>query len=265
MTGHYCTTGPAPGHVAPQGEVGALPALKLQDTLGAGTQAQLQHVCEGRDPGKDQSYFLAAVREAQLQGVWFPVGQFLKSEVRAMAYDLGLPNAARKDSQGICFLGKVDINRFLAQYIPEQPGPILHAEDGRELGRHQGLHNYTIGQRKGIGVPSNADHQRYVVVGKDYERGALLIAFESTQAPGLWTRKLTVGDVNCFGPAFSQIEHLQARTRYRDPKVKVCAQPIGASGNRFELHFKEPQRALASGQMVAFYDGSRLAGGAFYE
>ena len=121
---------------------------------------------EGLDPNKDQSFFLCLVKRENLSKVLFPLGEITKKDVRRIASDIGLPNAQRKDSQGICFLGSsnVNINQFLEKYIPDMPGDIANLE-GKILGKHRGLHRYTIGQRKGIDIPSNCDFEHYVVKG----------------------------------------------------------------------------------------------------
>ncbi|MGB0257544.1 MAG: tRNA 2-thiouridine(34) synthase MnmA, partial [Coraliomargarita sp.] len=132
---------------------------------------------EGADSNKDQTYFLALLRQQQIQRALFPVGELKKPEVRDLAAKHGLPNATKKDSQGICFLGDMNINRFLEHYIEDKPGNIVNPE-GKVLGQHRGLHRYTMGQRRGIGVPSNTDNEFYVVVGFNMERNELIVAFD---------------------------------------------------------------------------------------
>ena len=112
---------------------------------------------QGLDDNKDQTYFLALLRQNQIKRALFPVGELQKSAVRALAKKHQLPNADKKDSQGICFLGDMNISRFLEHYIEDKPGDIVNSE-GKVLGRHRGLHRYTTGQRRGIGVPSNTDN-----------------------------------------------------------------------------------------------------------
>ena len=147
---------------------------------------------EGADGNKDQTYFLAMLDQAQLADARFPIGDLPKPEVRRLAAAAGLPNAAKKDSQGICFIGQVKMQDFLREYVPDAPGPIVRATDGTVLGEHHGLHYFTLGQRKGIGVPSNTDGQAYVVVGKRAEDRALLVAFDGPAAPGLFTTEVRV-------------------------------------------------------------------------
>jgi tRNA-specific 2-thiouridylase len=222
-------------------------------------------VLAGTDPNKDQSYFLALVRQDNLRRAWFPVGHLLKPQVRELARQAGLPNAERKDSQGICFLGRVPINAFLENYIHDQPGPIV-STDGRTLGAHRGLHRYTLGQRHGIGVPSNTDHKAYVVVAKDRECNALVIAFDEPDAPGLWGREFSLRDLHWTNqpPTKAELQTLQARPRYRDTQVPVTLTINADDSSRAKLIFAQPQRALAPGQIVAFYQGEKLLGGAFY-
>jgi tRNA-specific 2-thiouridylase len=214
---------------------------------------------EGIDPNKDQSYFLAMMRPDQVACARFPIGGITKPEVRALARKHGLPNAERKDSQGICFLGKVRINDFLAQYIPNRPGPILNLQN-QIIGEHLGLHRYTIGQRKGIGIPSNCDHEAYVVVAKDLESNTLRVAFDHNTTPGLYCNHVDVHGLSAITEAFWDQPFSHCRVRYRDPRVEVSRfEPI--EPGRYRLHFATPQRALAPGQVMAFHEGPRLLGG----
>jgi tRNA-specific 2-thiouridylase len=220
----------------------------------------LSLVKEGLDPNKDQSYFLALTEPEQIRHATFPIGSLEKPEVRAIAQKAGLANANRKDSQGICFLGKVNINDFLREYIPDRPGPIVNLE-GKTLGEHQGLHHYTIGQRKGIGIPSNNDFKAYVVVAKDLETNELVVAFDEADTPGLYTESVTVRLPNYHLGSLADNPPAQCRVRYRDPRIGI--QKIETlSDEVFEVHFEKPQRALASGQILAFYEGPLLLGGA---
>src|SRR5262249_42542349 len=114
---------------------------------------------EGADKNKDQSYFLALLSQEQLRDARFPIGDLEKPQLRALAREAGLPTADKKDSQGICFIGEVKMQDFLRAYVPDAPGPIVRAADENVLGEHRGLHFYTLGQRKNIGIPSNTDHE----------------------------------------------------------------------------------------------------------
>ena len=147
---------------------------------------------EGVDKNKDQSYFLALLDQPQLRDARFPIGHLEKPELRQLAREAGLATAEKKDSQGICFIGEVKMHDFLRAYVPEKPGPILRAGDEQVLGEHRGLHYFTLGQRKGIGIPSNTDGQAYVVVGKRAPDNALLVAFDQLGAPGLFQHHVDV-------------------------------------------------------------------------
>lgn len=217
---------------------------------------------EGADAGKDQSYFLALMTPEQLVAARFPIGDLTKAKVRDMAREAGLPVHGKKDSQGICFLGKVNIQSFLSEYIPDAPGPI-ETTDGRVIGEHSGLHHFTIGQRKGIGVPSNTDNEFFVVAGKDHDRNALVVAFDSDQTSPLYTDEAIVDRFSwlCPPPAEETLS-LDVRVRYRDDRTPV-AMTFRGDGSA-HLRFAEIQRGLASGQILAVYDGGRLIGGAVF-
>ncbi|HEX2099918.1 MAG TPA: tRNA methyl transferase PRC-barrel domain-containing protein, partial [Candidatus Synoicihabitans sp.] len=217
---------------------------------------------EGADPNKDQSYFLALLSQEQLADARFPIGDLLKPELRRLAREAGLPTADKRDSQGICFIGQVKMQDFLRHYVPDHPGPIVRATDGVVLGEHRGLHLFTLGQRKGIGVPSNTDHRAYVVVGKRASDHALLVAFDAPDAPGLFTREVRVHHLRWNAVAPTTACALEGRVRYRDPRVPLEFVPE-ADGSAL-IRFRTPQRALASGQVLALYDGPRLLGGGVY-
>ncbi len=217
---------------------------------------------EGADKNKDQSYFLALLTQEQLAFARFPIGEIAKPDLRALAREASLPTAAKKDSQGICFIGEVKMADFLRAYVPEHPGPIIRAEDGRVLGEHRGLHYYTIGQRRGIGIPSNTDHRAYVVVGKRASDHALLVAFDGPEAPGLWTNSARVHSLSWVGDAPLSDAVPEARVRYRDPRVSARF-TLGLGGTA-QLDFTTPQRALAAGQILALHAGERLLGGAVF-
>jgi len=217
---------------------------------------------EGLDRNKDQSYFLALLGQDQIRDARFPIGDIEKPETRRIAAEAGLATAAKKDSQGICFIGEVRMGDFLRAYVPDRPGAIVRASDGRELGRHKGLHYYTLGQRRGIGVPSNADHERYVVVGKRASDNALLVAFDQPGAPGLFQSEVRVHSLSWTGDPVPAPQRLEGRVRYRDPRVALDFHP--EDGRTALIRFERPQRALASGQVLALYDGPRLLGGGVY-
>jgi len=219
-------------------------------------------VLEARDLNKDQTYFLSLLSQEQLQGALFPVGDLEKTELRRLAREAGLATADKKDSQGICFIGEVRMADFLRAYVPDRPGPIVRASDGCQLGRHRGLHYFTLGQRRGIGVPSNTDNERYVVVGKRGPDDALLVAFDKPGAPGLFQAEVSVHSLSWTGEPVDGARDLEGRVRYRDPRVRLRFEPRGDGTAR--VVFATAQRALASGQVLALYEGTRLLGGAVY-
>lgn len=218
---------------------------------------------EGADKNKDQSYFLALLSQAQLADARFPIGDLPKPELRRLAREAGLATADKKDSQGICFIGEVKMHDFLKAYVPDAPGPIVRAADGRELGAHRGLHFYTLGQRKGIGIPSNTDNEAYVVVGKRATDRALLVAFDHPDAPGLFQSEIRVHGLSWIVDPITSERALEGRVRYRDPRVPLHLTPTGSE--TAVVRFAQPQRGLASGQILALYEGEQLLGGGVYD
>lgn len=219
-------------------------------------------ILRGVDPNKDQTYFLAMMRPEQAAIARFPIGHLLKPELRDLARELGLKTAEKKDSQGICFIGEVKMEDFLRTFVEDQPGPIVNLE-GKVLGEHRGLHLYTLGQRKGIGVASNLYKQAYVVVAKRQATNELVIAIEREDTPLLWARRCTLTSISSTGPDLSQARLLNAQPRYRCPAGLADFKPLG--DGRAELVYNEPQRALTPGQICALYDGDLLLGGAVFE
>lgn len=220
---------------------------------------------EGADPRKDQTYFLALLEQDQLAGARFPIGHLTKPELREIARAAGLPNATKKDSQGICFIGQVKMQDFLREYVPDQPGPIVRAADESVLGEHRGLHYFTLGQRKGIGVPSNTDGKAYVVVGKRAADQALLVAFDEPRAPGLFTTAVRIRSLRWNTPSPPRTPcALEGKVRYRDPHVALQFEPDPADPTRASITFATPQRGLAAGQILALYQRNRLLGGGVY-
>lgn len=219
-------------------------------------------ILRGADPNKDQTYFLALINQFQAAHGYFPVGEIMKPEVRSIAKRFNLPTAEKKDSQGICFIGQVKMSDFLRHYVPDNPGDIVDTE-GNKKGEHNGLHLFTIGQRKGHGVASPREGIAYVVVGKDLENNRLIVGYEDLNTPGLYTREAIVGSLSNIDPGFTFEGRLEAQPRYR-----ALAEPAIATrldDGRIHLSFTRLQRALAIGQVCAFYNEGRLLGGGFFE
>ncbi len=214
----------ATGHYARRVEIGA-----LHRSLEPGDAADPAIRCSrARTKTRTSPTFSPCSTRSRLRDARFPIGHLAKPELRRLAREAGLATADKKDSQGICFIGEVKMQDFLRAYVPDAPGPIVRANDGRELGRHRGLHYYTLGQRKGIGVPSNTDHEAYVVVGKRAADRALLVAFDHPDAPGLFQREVRVHSLSWTGePDRHAARTLEGRVRYRDPRVALEFIPEG--------------------------------------
>ncbi len=217
---------------------------------------------KGADPGKDQSYFLHAVAEDALAETVFPLGKFVKDEVRQIARDRGLVVHDKKDSTGICFIGERPFQEFLSTYIPANPGPIRSVA-GREVGTHSGLMYYTLGQRQGLGIGGRKDvgDLPWYVVDKNLADNTLIV--DQGDSTRLLSASLTGTEVSWIGAAPEGIEgglDLGARIRYRQEDQPCTVRLTGA--NQLEVKFEQPQRAVAPGQFVVFYAGDRCLGGA---
>ena len=210
----------------------------------------------GLDKGKDQSYFLYRVTEDALRHSLMPIGELQKTEVRRLAKKLGLATADKKDSQGICFVGKVGIKEFLLNELGPQPaGPIID-QAGREIGQHDGALFYTIGQRHGLNVGGGLP---YYVARKDMKTNTIYVTTNLDDA-GLWTTGARLADLHWInGPASiktaSSATAYTARLRYRGPLVPVKELQDG------NLLLDQPQRGLAPGQSAVLYAGERCLGG----
>jgi tRNA-uridine 2-sulfurtransferase len=216
---------------------------------------------KGLDPSKDQSYFLHRLNQAQLAKTLFPVGHLHKTEVRRIANEAGLPNHAKRDSTGICFIGERPFREFLSRYLPREPGPIVTPE-GRHVGEHQGLMYYTIGQRQGLGIGGRRDavHAPWYVAGKDLATNTLTVV-QGHDHEFLLKRNLRAADASWIGgepPSGERIE-LGAKTRYRQAD-SACDLKI-AGRDAFELEFAAPQWAVTPGQSAVVYRGDVCLGG----
>ena len=251
-------TAVATGHYARRIDVAGL----AEPGPGATPPATTYGLFEGADKNKDQSYFLALLSQTQLRAARFPIGDLPKPKLRELAAEAGLPTAEKKDSQGICFIGEVKMQDFLKAYVPEKPGPIVRATDEQIIGEHRGLHYYTIGQRKGIGIPSNTENKAYCVVGKRASDHALLVAFDEPQAPGLWTTQSRVHSLSFINEPITEATQIECRVRYRDPRVAIEFAP--AADGTAAIQFATPQRAIAPGQIMALYRGEQLLGGSVF-
>ncbi|MDB5164298.1 MAG: tRNA (5-methylaminomethyl-2-thiouridylate)-methyltransferase [Candidatus Saccharibacteria bacterium] len=206
-----------------------------------------------RNAAKDQTYFLYRVTEAALQKTLFPIGEFkTKAEVRALAKKFGLSTAAKKDSQGICFVGEIGIKEFLQNYVTTEPGAIID-QQGKVIGEHEGAIFYTIGQRHGLNVGGGLP---YYVVGKDMKKNEVYVTTDLNDAK-LWHTEIPVTDIHWInGPPINQ--PLQVRTRYRGPLLD-CS--IDRQGKAWVIKTKDEVRAIAPGQSAVIYSGQQVLGG----
>jgi tRNA-specific 2-thiouridylase len=220
------------------------------------------------DASKDQSYFLHRLNQAQLSKTLFPLGEIHKTEVRKIAEQLKLPNATKKDSTGICFIGERPFREFLNRYLSYQPGPMKTA-DGDIVGEHVGLSFYTLGQRKGIGLGGIKAHQNadgnseaWYVARKDVENNTLYIV-QGHAHPWLQSSQLTASQTSWVAGSAPAMQQLSAKTRYRQADLPCSFSSSGQE--HFELHFNQPQWAVTPGQSAVLYDGDICLGGGIIE
>jgi len=216
------------------------------------------------DATKDQSYFLHRLNQAQLSKTLFPLGEIPKTEVRKIAEKLALPNAAKKDSTGICFIGERPFRDFLNRYLSYKPGPIK-LDDGTVVGEHVGLSFYTLGQRKGIGIGGlkahrNADgtSEPWFVARKDIDANTLYIV-QGHDHPWLLSGQLDAGQANWIAGSAPDAGSLSAKTRYR--QADVACRVLAQGPDRFTLDFTDQQWAVTPGQSAVLYDGDVCLGG----
>ena len=226
----------------------------------------LFELLKGLDPLKDQSYFLHRLTQAQLAKTLFPVGELPKTAVRRLAAEIGLPNATKKDSTGICFIGERPFREFLNRYLQHQPGPIVDDRD-RTLGQHVGLSFYTLGQRQGLGIGGvkekgaargAGDHAPWFVARKDMARNALVVVQGHGHA-WLQSPALQFDDTSWVAGAAPADGVFAAKTRYRQADA-ACRLAVLDSG-RFGLQFDTPQWAVTPGQSAVLYDAEVCLGG----
>jgi tRNA-specific 2-thiouridylase len=247
--------------------------VRLNETTGR------HELLKGLDPSKDQSYFLHRLNQAQLSKTLFPVGELHKTEVRRIAEEIGLPNAKKKDSTGICFIGERPFREFLNRYISKEPGPIKDPS-GRTIGKHVGLSFYTLGQRQGLGIggikAKGADmkalqarglrgageHTPWFVARKDIPNNTLWVV-QGHDHPWLLSPQLQATDVSWCAGETPEPGAYAAKTRYRQTdaacRLQGLGMPDGSMG--FELSFSEHQWAVTPGQSAVLYDGEVCLGG----
>ncbi|TXT40838.1 MAG: tRNA-specific 2-thiouridylase [Comamonadaceae bacterium] len=230
------------------------------------TSSHRHELLKGLDPAKDQSYFLHRLNQAQLANTLFPVGELLKTEVRRIALEIGLPNAKKKDSTGICFIGERPFREFLNRFIAREPGPIKN-DKGQTIAEHVGLSFYTLGQRQGLGIGGlkakgaqrgGGDHAPWFVARKDLPSNTLWVV-QGHDHPWLLSPSLTAqnaswvaGDAPCAGD-------MAAKTRYRQADASCTFTP--GTAEAFSLSFTQAQWAVTPGQSAVLYKDDVCLGG----
>lgn len=205
------------------------------------------------DANKDQTYFLYRVTKEALAKTLFPLGEFKKSQVREMAKERGLYTAAKKDSQGICFVGQIGIREFLSQYVEQVAGPIIDKQSGKILGHHDGAIFYTIGQRHGLEIGGGLP---YYVVGKNMEKNEVYVTTDLND-DSLWKPELTLRAVHWIdGQPADGRYHIRVRHR-----ATLAEATLTYANEEVKLVLKHPERAVAAGQSVVIYDGEICLGG----
>ena len=228
---------------------------------------QLFELLKGLDASKDQSYFLHRLNQAQLAKTLFPVGELLKTEVRRIADEIGLPNAKKKDSTGICFIGERPFREFLNRYIAKESGPIKNPK-GHTIGEHLGLSFYTLGQRQGLGIgglkargaqKGGGEHTPWFVARKDMQTNTLWVV-QGHEHPWLLSRSLQAADASWVaGSAPACGKPLTAKSRYRQSDSPCALQ--ASDGAMFSLGFATAQWAVTPGQSAVLYDAEVCLGG----
>ena len=220
------------------------------------TRDGLTQLRKARDRNKDQTYFLHTLGQKELRHALFPLGELTKPEVRRIAQDAGLPNYARKDSTGICFIGERNFKQFLARYLPAQPGD-LRTTRGEHKGRHDGLMYYTLGQRQGLGI--GGPGEAWYVVDKDLQSNTLYVE-QGDQHPALYSISLSADQLHWTTDTRPSLPlACSAKTRYRQEDQESHVQ--ATSGDGVEVQFSQPQRAVTPGQSVVFYADDLCLGG----
>jgi tRNA-specific 2-thiouridylase len=226
-----------------------------------GTATNEWQLLKAEDGTKDQSYFLYRLNQDQLSKTWFPVGHLYKRDVRKIAEAAGLPNHAKKDSTGICFIGERPFREFLARYLPRQPGEIRHLDSHKSLGQHEGLMYYTVGQREGLGIGGvkGASEVPWYVAGKNMAENVLYVV-QGHDHPALLKDRLTAGQVSWVAGRLPHTHWVYAaKTRYRQPDAACEVERV--SDDACEVMFAAPQWAVTPGQSVVLYESRVCLGG----
>ena len=217
-------------------------------------QKETWHLLKGLDPKKDQSYFLHRLKQQQLARILMPLGEHIKENVYKMAAELGISGVHGAESQDVCFLKNQDLKSFLAQYNEDNNGEgFIVTLDGTVIGQHDGIHNFTVGQRKGLGIP---DATPYYVVALDPVRNSVVVG----KKEDLYQRELSVGEVNWISGREPDLQHeFSTRIRYRHKGAPAWI--MESENNVHTVRFNEPQLAVTPGQFAVFYNDDEVIGG----
>lgn len=219
---------------------------------------------ESKDKNKDQSYFIYTLGQYELSHALFPIGHLAKPEVRALAKKFNLPTAEKKDSQGLCFIGKVDMKEFLGHYIQKNEGNVLNAK-GEVIGKHDGAVFLAVGQRHGFDITKkSAEDPRYFVVDKDMKTNTITVASKDLEGDTVYSKKVIhIKNFHFISGNFPKFPYkTQVRIRYRQEK-QSCT--ISKEGEMYEVAFDSPQDGISVGQSAVFYDGEKCLGGGIIE
>jgi tRNA-specific 2-thiouridylase len=219
---------------------------------------------ESVDKEKDQSYFVYTLGRHELSHALFPIGHMTKPEVRKLAHKFGLPTATKKDSQGLCFIGKIDMKDFLTHYIKTKEGDVLNTK-GEVIGFHDGAIFLTIGQRHGFTVTKKSgDDPRYFVVSKDLEKNTVTVGSKESDGDKINSiKEIVLKDLHLISGDEKDIENkISVRIRYRQQK-QACE--VKKVNDGWHVVFDDPQSGIAIGQSAVFYDGDRCLGGGIIE
>ena len=232
-------------------------ALRLgADYIATGHYARLKDgkLLKAKDQNKDQTYFLADLKPEQLENVLFPIGDYTKPEIRKIALENGLNVAQKKDSTGICFIGERHYQEFIKNYLKPNPGAIIDVTTKKVIGTHTGLMNYTIGQRRNVGL--SGDTMRHYVCGKNVKDNILYVAFGDSDY--LYSDSCTLENINLMGDLPS---NLTAKFRYRGEEIPIIIESI--TGQEIKIKYPTQAKSVTPGQACVFYDNDTCLGCGF--
>ena len=209
-----------------------------------------------KDLNKDQSYFLADITSEQLTNIIFPLGNITKPEVRKIAEEQGLVVANKKDSTGICFIGERNYQKFVSNYLRKNPGDIIDVETGNKVGEHTGLMNYTIGQRRNVGL--SGDNEKHYVCGKNVEKNILYVAY-GDDSKYLYSDQCLIENINLISN--KRPDKCTAKFRYRGEDYPVELEYL--DNNKIMVYYKEGVKSVTPGQACVLYDGDECLGCGF--